>query len=121
MIVMLACRPLRRENFASLRIGLDLVRHEGEYRLLNELRSEAYAAGAGSESELTRVTGQIDRLVDALAGGAAVNQLGISFWRWMPESRNWNALFRVLTRPLRCYIRSWLRFAGERSGASTER
>jgi integrase len=38
MIVMLACRPLRRENFASLRIGLDLVRHEGEYRILLEGR-----------------------------------------------------------------------------------
>ncbi len=44
-------------------------------RHMNKLRMDATASQAGYEAELGRATREIDRLIDAITGGAAVSQI----------------------------------------------
>ena len=44
-------------------------------RHMNKLRIDATASLAGYKAELTKVTKEIDRLIDAIAGGVSVSQV----------------------------------------------
>ena len=88
MIMMLACRPIRRQSFAHLRLGRHLVKRETSYVLILE-GSETKNHRRYEQPLPTALTAFIDRYLEVyrprLLGGSDDDRLWIS-WRGQPMS-----------------------------------
>jgi integrase len=88
MIMMLACRPIRRRSFALLRLGCHLVKRETCYAIILD-ESETKNHRRYEQPLHPALTGFIDRYLDAyrplLLAGADDDRLWIS-WRGKPMS-----------------------------------
>jgi integrase/recombinase XerD len=101
MIVMLACRPLRRTNLASLRIGQNLVRQDDEY--IVRFEGSVMKNHRDFEQPLSAaLTPLVDRYIDhyrqQLLGKSLDDHLWIS-WRGEPLAET--GVYEVVTKRTR--------------------
>ena len=101
MIVMLACRPLRRSNIASLRIGHDLISHEGEYRMRlegSEMKNHRAFEQPLPAELLPLLDHYINHYRPQLLGNAEQDYLWIT-WRGEPLAET--GVYEVVTKRTR--------------------